>query len=106
MEANVLPGADAETSDALRRPAIRRETEACLRRSGYLALRALTCEARDGVVRLHGRLPTYYLKQVAQSVASGVAGVRRVVNHIEVIAPAGRAPIGGDRAMKPTGMPV
>ena len=106
MEASVWPDAGLEISDAFGRPAIRREAEARLRRSGYLALRDVACEARDGVVHLRGHLPTYDLKQVAQSVASGVAGVRRVVNHIEVLAPAGRAPIGGDRVAKSTGRPV
>jgi hypothetical protein len=37
-------------------------------------------------MRLIGRLPTYYLKQVAQAVVTEVEGVRRVVNLIEVVA--------------------
>src|SRR5437764_12941686 len=79
-------------------PGHRARGQARFRRSGYLALRDVTCVARDGVVHLHGCLPTYYLKQVAQSVASEIEGVLRVSNHIEVLAPAGRAPLGGDRA--------
>jgi osmotically-inducible protein OsmY len=80
--------------------------EAKLRRSGYLALRGVTCEDRDGVIHLHGSLPTYYLKQVAQSIASGIDGVRRVVNHIEVLAPSGRTPIGSDRVATRARRPV
>jgi hypothetical protein len=33
---------------------------------------------------LRGRLPSQYLKQVAQTLASGVEGVGRVVNLIKV----------------------
>jgi osmotically-inducible protein OsmY len=73
------------------------ETEARFRRSGYLALRDVTCVARDGVVHLHGCLPSYYLKQVAQSIASAIDGVLSVSNHIEVIAPAVHSPTGRDR---------
>jgi osmotically-inducible protein OsmY len=68
---------------------IRREAEARFRRSGYLALSDVACDVHDGVVHLRGRLPSYYLKQVAQAVAAEVEGVRLVVNRIEVTAPTG-----------------
>ena len=61
-----------------------------LRRSAYLALQDVSCLARDDVVYLHGCLPSYYLKQIAQELAAGVAGVRHVVNRIEVSGPIGR----------------
>ena len=38
----------------------------------------------DGVAYLHGCLPSYYLKQLAQEIAAGVEGVRLVINKIEV----------------------
>jgi osmotically-inducible protein OsmY len=56
-----------------------------LRSSPYLALRNVTCEARDGVVVLRGCLPTYYLKQMAQAVITRVEGVGQIVNEIEVV---------------------
>ena len=64
--------------------------ESRLRHNGYLALRNISCEHREGVLTLRGSLPTYYLKQVAQEVVSGVQGVRWVDNQIEVLAPARR----------------
>ena len=54
-------------------------------RSGYLALRDVSCIAIDDVVYLHGCLSSYYLKQVAQEIAGGLAGVRHVINRIEVL---------------------
>jgi osmotically-inducible protein OsmY len=69
------------------RPGIDSLAEDRLRRSTYLALRDVACDAREGVLRLRGRLPSHYLKQVAQALAAEVEGVREVVNQIVVIAP-------------------
>jgi osmotically-inducible protein OsmY len=61
--------------------------EGRLRRSAYLALQHLSCEFRAGVLTLRGRLPSYYLKQVAQALVATVEGVTRVDNQVEVVAP-------------------
>ncbi len=58
--------------------------------SGYLALRRIHCECEDGVLSLRGRVPSQYLKQVAQTIAAAVEGVHRVENRIEVVADASR----------------
>lgn len=70
-----------------RRPELQRTAEERLWRSGYLALRDIACVARDDEVYLHGRLPSYYLKQVAQEIVAGVEGVRRLINKIDVSRP-------------------
>jgi hypothetical protein len=57
-----------------------------LRRSAYLALHSVDCEFRAGVLTLRGRLPSYYLKQVAQAVVATVEGVQHIDNRIEVVA--------------------
>lgn len=98
MDAFVIDQPGVNVTAVPDRLAIQREAELRLRRSGYLALSEISCDARGGVVYLRGRLPSYYLKQVAQAVAAEVVGVRRVVNRIEVIAPAPPAPVGFDRA--------
>jgi osmotically-inducible protein OsmY len=51
----------------------------------YQALRGISCEYREGVLVLRGRLESYYLKQLAQEVAGGVEGVVRLTNQIEVV---------------------
>jgi osmotically-inducible protein OsmY len=53
--------------------------------SPYLALRDIGCTYEGGVLTLQGRLPTYYLKLMAQSVVADVEGVTTVVNCIEVM---------------------
>ncbi len=83
-----FPTAGHTTSTSSHFPAIDRLAEDRFRVSGYLALRDVACIASDGVAYLHGCLPSYYLKQLAQEIAAGVDGVRLVVNKIEVMAPA------------------
>jgi osmotically-inducible protein OsmY len=60
-----------------------------LRCNPYLALKNVSCEYREGVLTLRGCLPSYYLKQMAQTAVAHLDGVRQVVNEIEVVA-AGR----------------
>jgi osmotically-inducible protein OsmY len=67
------------------------QAESKLRRSAYLALQHLSCEAHAGVLTLRGRLPSYYLKQVAQAVVAAVEGVEHIDNQIEVVPPAAAA---------------
>jgi BON domain len=71
-----------------------RKAEQILGRSGYLALRKVSCFAGRDELYLHGCLPSHYLKQLAQEIALGVEGVRRVINRISVLTPAGRGASG------------
>lgn len=54
------------------------------RASGYYSLTRIECEIKDGIAWLSGTVPSFYLKQLAQSLAARQAGVLRVVNHTEV----------------------
>jgi osmotically-inducible protein OsmY len=60
--------------------------ESCLRSNSYLALKNVSCEYHEGVLTLRGCLPSYYLKQIAQTAVATVDGVSRINNEIEVIA--------------------
>src|SRR3954452_23660823 len=59
--------------------------ESRLRCNPYLALKNVSCAYHDGVLTLHGCLPTYYLKQMAQATVARVEGVERIVNEIDVM---------------------
>ncbi len=60
-------------------------------RSPYLPLRHVECRLHEGVLILRGRVPTYYLKQLAQSVGHSLKGIHRVVNELRVDFPRGSA---------------
>lgn len=94
MGTTASPAQDGQTIDGkIRTSTIHRMAEERLRDSGYLALRDVVCMAHQDMVSLHGRLPSYFLKQLAQEIAAGVEGVRRVINRIEVLRP-GRPGMG------------
>jgi osmotically-inducible protein OsmY len=59
--------------------------ETRLRGNSYLALKNVSCEYFEGVLTLRGCVPSYYLKQMAQTAVARLDGVDRIVNEIEVI---------------------
>jgi hypothetical protein len=68
-----------------------RAAEARLGQAAYYGLRLLSCEWRDGVLTLRGRVPSYYLKQLAQAHLQGIAGVEAIDNQL-IVAPLQGAP--------------
>jgi hypothetical protein len=51
----------------------------------YHVLRRVSCEYHAGELILRGELPSYFLKQMAQTAVANLPGVERVVNHIDVV---------------------
>ena len=52
--------------------------------SARYELSTLMVNSQDGIVRLTGRVPSFYLRQLAVSCAQRVAGVRNVVDELQV----------------------
>jgi hypothetical protein len=52
--------------------------------SPYWSIRQLVCEIDRERIVLRGTVPTYYLKQVAQSLALKAIGIERLHSDIEV----------------------
>jgi len=59
--------------------------EYALRATGYGALRGVEVSVNARVVMLLGRVPSYYLKQIAQATALAVPGAHQVHNGLDVI---------------------
>ena len=53
--------------------------------SSHLALRGVSCEYKEGMLILRGRVPTYYLKQLAQTLMKDLNGIELIVNRVEVV---------------------
>jgi osmotically-inducible protein OsmY len=51
----------------------------------HLAVQRIWCEYSEKTLFLHGHVPSYYLKQLAQTAVAGLDGVTQVVNEIEVL---------------------
>lgn len=58
--------------------------ESVLRDSSYPALRRLSCCYDAGVLIIQGRVSSYYLKQMAQTLLGRLSGVRTINNQVEV----------------------
>ena len=63
------------------------------RTSAYWSIRQLVCEIDSERIVLRGTVPTYYLKQIAQSLALRAIGIERLHSDIEV-QPDGAVPFG------------
>jgi len=60
------------------------KVSSALEQSPYLSRRNLRFETVDGRVRLHGVVPSYFQKQMAQETLLKVDGVDEIENHLEV----------------------
>ena len=60
------------------------EAQRRLQASGYRALRSISCEYHEGMFVLRGKVPSFYMKQVAQELVRSVEGVSTIVNCLEV----------------------
>lgn len=52
--------------------------------SAYMPLKRVRVEAADGSVRIHGRVGSYFEKQMAQEIVRRLDGVERIENLLEV----------------------
>lgn len=55
-----------------------------LRQSSVPTLRRIAVEVRSGIVTLHGRVHTFYQRQLCLQCCQRVAGVIRLIDQIEV----------------------
>lgn len=77
---------------AIKKPALITDVAAArLQASSYPSIRKVLCVYEEGVLLLRGRLPTFFLKQMAQIAVADIEGVKQVVNQIEVLAWANRS---------------
>lgn len=64
---------------------ISRRVKSTLHNCQQPALSKVSVSSEDGAIVLSGILPSYYLKQIAQTLAFGVEGVRSLDNQVEVV---------------------
>ncbi len=58
--------------------------ERVLHQQDFRFSRCVTCECRDGVLILEGRVPSYYLKQLAQATVAEIPEVKEIENRLDV----------------------
>jgi osmotically-inducible protein OsmY len=72
------------TASADKDDAMRLSVERQLQGSGHSGLRQVRCFVKDGVVVLFGTVPSYHMKQVAQTIIMNLALELQVENRCEV----------------------
>jgi osmotically-inducible protein OsmY len=55
-----------------------------LRRSGYSSLSEIKCEVVDGVVAVCGVVPSFFLKQMAQTIILRIGQAKAIRNNLKV----------------------
>ena len=89
MSIAMLPHSNGSETPMRERPttnhAVVSEISEALRRTGYGQLRTLELRCDDDAITLAGRVPTYFLKQMAQVTARNVPGVSCVRDEIQVV---------------------
>lgn len=65
---------------------LRDRVQARLKDSGYPTLSGVEVETHPEIVILSGRVPNFYLKQMAQSIAAQVCCGQRIQNEMMVVA--------------------
>jgi hypothetical protein len=81
------PALEALAASGTELPAVVRLVTARLTRSPYLPLRRLICHYDSGTLTLRGRVPTFYLRQLAWALVADLDAVVARVDKIEVVAP-------------------
>jgi osmotically-inducible protein OsmY len=77
---------DPSNGNALQSQLVQAAAQSRLRNSGYYELYLVSLEFHAGVLSLQGRVSSYYLKQVAQTLILGLDGVVELNNRLEVAA--------------------
>ena len=89
MPFSLLRSRAAEPVAVVSAPSVLDDVNRRLRESSYYYLRTIQCAYDEGVLTLRGIVPSYYLKQTAQTLAEKADGVEQVVNLVYVASPAG-----------------
>ncbi len=71
--------------DATHANQIAAQAKDLIRHQPHLSVQRIWCEYNGRRLYLRGQVPTFYLKQLAQTAVSGLDGVSQVVNEIEVL---------------------
>jgi len=57
-----------------------------LRKSAYMPVQRVSCDFHEGILTLHGQVPSYHMKQIAQTVVLHLLNAdMRIHNGLEVV---------------------
>ncbi len=75
----------AATNQLPKKPhALLQRVDSAIKDSPHLSGNHVFCQEESGIVVLHGRVDSFYQKQMAQEALRNLAGVEKVINELEV----------------------
>lgn len=83
VKTNIMPESQASENQSSSLSLLKQLQES-FEQLGYPQLQGIQCSVEDGILRMTGELESFYLKQVAQSVAIKIVGSNCVQNQIAV----------------------
>ena len=84
------PATGVALGDGSQRPSVERSARRLVEKCTYACcFNQVTFSYSQGILTLEGRLPSFYLKQVLQTLLRGLDGVTRIVNRVDVASPTG-----------------
>jgi osmotically-inducible protein OsmY len=87
VEMEVLSTSAASPMQSVEDLSLAERIKAALKATGYGELRVVEVSVTTQIVVLFGRVPSYYLKQVAQVTALAVPGTHHIHNGLNVVRP-------------------
>ena len=97
----LAPAVESRTTDErIADERIADEARRRLCRSSHFHLREMTCDSNCRVLSISGRVPSYYLKQVIQSLLMGIDDVEQLVNDVDVVNTAGLSSVQGNNGSR------
>lgn len=61
------------------------QVKSSLHHRGYRSVRTLEIQIERGIAVLQGRVPTFYMRQIAVECVKNVAGVTQIIDRIDVV---------------------
>jgi osmotically-inducible protein OsmY len=63
---------------------LRHRVDSAIKKNPHLSGHRVYCQAESGIVVLHGRVTTFFQKQMAQESLKRLEGVEKIINELEV----------------------
>lgn len=74
----IVTGTDESSQDLLQR------VDTAIKGNPHLSRHQVFCQEQSGIVVLHGRVDSFFQKQMAQETLKRLAGVEKVINELQV----------------------
>lgn len=75
---------ECATSQADASHELRKRVDSAIKGNPHLTRHRVFCQEESGIVVLHGRVGSFFQKQMAQETLKRLAGVEKVINELQV----------------------